>query len=286
MSALLALSLAACMGPADKGDKPATGDKAAAKAPKKPAKAEKKKPKKDAKADAKKADAKADDKKAAKKFRKGKPIPKGLPNEDVYAWNKAQGDPIDGEFTLDMAFAGDDKLKDKKNGKLTATFHTNAGKFDCTLFEDETPLTVANFVGLARGVRPWYDKKADKWMEKEPYYKDVLFFRVIKNFMLQTGDRTNSGTGNPGFTIVDEIDKKLKHNKAGILSMANRGPNTGSSQFFITVKATPHLDGKHTVFGQCKPKVAVKISQVKVQPQFNNRPVEPQKIEKIVVKRK
>lgn len=221
-------------------------------------------------------------------FRKGQIAPKGLSVEDLLAWNHAQGDPIEGEFTLKEAFAGDEALADPKNGKLYAVFKTTMGEFACVLFDDKTPKTVASFVGLARGTRPWYDKKEDTWKTGEPYFNGVLFHRVIKNFMIQTGDRSGTGTGNPGFLIADEIDPALKHNKAGILSMANRGPNTGSSQFFVTVAATPHLDGKHAVFGQCEPKVPVKISEVKVKslPGVDSRPLDDIKIESIAIERR
>ncbi len=219
------------------------------------------------------------------KFRKGRPPRPGLSNEELKEYAKFQGDPEEGDFTLEEAFAGDDTLASKDHGKLKAVFDTTMGKFECNLFEDDTPLTIANFVGLARGTRASYNKKADTW-EKKKFFDGVKFHRVIPNFMVQTGDPTGSGTGGPGYFIQDEIDtKKLKHNKAGILSMANRGKNTGSSQFFVTVRATPHLDGKHTVFGQCKPKVAVKISKVKADSRFN-KPVEDVKINTIKILRK
>jgi cyclophilin family peptidyl-prolyl cis-trans isomerase len=102
--------------------------------------------------------------------------------------------------------------------------------------------------------------------------------------MIQGGDPTGTGTGGPGYLVVDEIDRSLRHNKAGILSMANRGPNTGNSQFFVTTKATPHLDGKHAVFGQCDPKVAVAISEVKRDPM--DRPLEPVRIKSMKIVRK
>ena len=219
-------------------------------------------------------------------FRKGQIGPKGMPLEQLLAYNKAQGDPVDGEFTLEAAFEGAPELADKEKGKLFATFETTMGNFRCELFEDKVPKTIANFVGLARGTRPFYDKASDSW-KTEPFYDGVLFHRVIKNFMIQTGDRLGTGTGNPGYLIMDEIDPDLKHNKAGILSMANRGPNTGSSQFFVTVAATPHLDGRHAVFGQCESKVPVKISEVKVKsgPGMDSRPLDDVKIKKITFAR-
>ena len=218
-------------------------------------------------------------------FRKGQVAPKGLTEDELKLYAAAQGDPLEGEFTLEQALEGDETLADKSAGKLTATFKTTMGSFECTLFEDKTPGTVANFVGLARGVRPAWDLKKNEWT-KTPYYDGVLFHRVIDGFMIQTGDPTGSGNGHPGYVIADEIDNSLKHNKAGILSMANRGPNTGGAQFFVTVRDTAHLDGKHAVFGQCEPKVPVAISKVRTDPRFANRPVEPVRIESVVISRK
>lgn len=276
--ALLTIGVSACMGPASEGEPPA----ARARAGKERAPAKKAAPEKEAKKAAKAEEAPAE---KPSKFEKGRPIKAGLSNADVYEWNRAQGDPVDGPFTLEMAFAGDAELANRDGGKLRATLDTSMGEFDCTLYEDEVPLTVANFVGLARGTRPTYNKKEDRW-EKKKYYDGIQFFRVVKDFMIQTGDAGNTGTGGPGYTIVDEIDEGLRHDRAGILSMANRGPNTGSSQFFITVKETPHLDGKHAVFGRCADGVAKKISKVKVQPQFNHRPVEPVTVKTIKISRK
>lgn len=260
-----------------------------------PKKEEKKaEPKKDDKAgkDAKKAEAKKAPKPEVKKaepkkrtFKKGRPAPKGMTPEEVKQYAEAQGDPVKGEFDLAKAFEGDDKLADKENGKLWVTIDTDMGKIDCQLFEEKTPGTIANFVGLARGTRPSYDKKADKW-ENKKFYDGVTFHRVIKGFMVQTGDPTGAGTGGPGYVIVDEFDKSLRHNKPGILSMANRGKNTGSSQFFITVAPTKQLNDKHAVFGQCpNPKVAVEISKVKTDARWD-RPVKPVNIKTMTFERR
>ncbi|MCA9710635.1 MAG: peptidylprolyl isomerase [Myxococcales bacterium] len=196
-------------------------------------------------------------------------------------------DPTGGKFTLEQAFAGDPDLADKSKGTLTASFDTTMGSFDCELYEDEVPLTVANFVGLARGKRPTYDKKQDAWVETK-YYDGVIFHRVIKNFMIQTGDASGSGRGNPGYVLPDEFVAKLKHSGPGILSMANRSqPNTGSTQFFITVAATKHLDGKHAVFGKCADaKVPIAISEVKVDNRAGDRPYETVKINSVTISRK
>ena len=136
------------------------------------------------------------------------------------------------------------------DGTLTATFETSKGAIHCELFEKQTPMTVANFVGLARGLKPWRHPRT-RAVEKRPFYDGLVFHRVIPNFMIQGGDPLGVGSGGPGYRFADEIVAKLKHDRPGRLSMANAGPGTNGSQFFITEVKTPHLDGKHTIFGQC-----------------------------------
>ena len=116
----------------------------------------------------------------------------------------------------------------------TAKFETNHGTFSVELFEDKAPVTTKNFIDLI----------------EKGFYDGVIFHRVIKGFMIQGGDPTGTGRGGPGYTIKDEFHKELRHSGPGILSMANAGPNSGGSQFFITLAATPWLDGKHAVFGR------------------------------------
>ena len=123
------------------------------------------------------------------------------------------------------------------------------GSFTCELFEKQAPKTVANFVGLARGVRPWKDPKTGEWVKK-PLYDGTIFHRVIPEFMIQGGDPKGNGTGDPGYEFGDEFDPSLQMDKGGILAMANRGPGTNGSQFFITVGPQPHLTFKHTIFGE------------------------------------
>jgi peptidyl-prolyl cis-trans isomerase A (cyclophilin A) len=224
---------------------------------------------------------------AVQKYRRGMTPPEGMTPEQVKEFAVAVGDPTGGEFTLAQAFEGDPALADASNGTLVATFDTSMGSFECELFEKEVPLTVANFVGLARGTRPTYDKKADAWVTKR-YYDGNIFHRVIKGFMIQTGDATNTGRGNPGYVIVDELPKGLRHDSAGVLSMANREhPNTGSTQFFVTVRDTKHLDGKHAVFGKCADaKVPIEISKVSVDHRAGDRPYEQVKINAVTIARK
>ena len=216
----------------------------------------------------------------ASKFRKGQNAPQGLSPAEVLEFNKVQGDPM-GEISLKDALAGDPALEDAAKGKLFAIFDTTVGKFRCELFEQQAPKTVANFVGLARGVRPYYVKKDDAWKTGK-YYDGTIFHRVIKNFMIQGGDPLGLGTGGPGYLIVDEFDPTLRHSGPGILSMANRGVNTGSSQFFVTTNATPHLDNKHAIFGKCESKVPIAISKVKTRAE---RPLDDVKINALTFER-
>lgn len=249
--------------------------------------AKKDEPAKEAKAD----DAKKDDaepKAAAKKAeprppKLGQRPPAEMSPEEIKQFATDAGDPTKGEFTLEQAFEGAPDLADTSKGTLTATLKTSMGSFECTLDEEVAPLTVANFVGLARGVRPSYSSKQGKWVT-EKFYDGVIFHRVLEGFMIQTGDRsTAGGTNNPGFVIPDELEGK--HAKAGTLSMANQEKkNTGNSQFFVTVKPTPHLDGKHAVFGQCSTEVPIEISKVKVN--ASGRPYERVVLESVTIERK
>jgi peptidyl-prolyl cis-trans isomerase A (cyclophilin A) len=132
---------------------------------------------------------------------------------------------------------------------LYAHFTTSEGNFTVRLFDKETPNTVANFSGLADGTKEWTDPRSGRKV-KQPYYNGTVFHRVIEGFMIQGGDPLGQGTGGPGYTFADEFHPTLRHAKAGILSMANRGPNTNGGQFFITLAATPWLDNKHSVFGE------------------------------------
>ncbi|PSP46007.1 peptidylprolyl isomerase [Halobacteriales archaeon QH_1_68_42] len=127
---------------------------------------------------------------------------------------------------------------------LTATLHTSEGDIEVRLFEERVPNTVGNFVGLAEGADDSGEKRVD------PLYSDIEFHRVIDGFMIQTGDPTGTGRGGPGYTFDDEFHPDLRHDSAGTLSMANRGPDTNGSQFFITLDAQPHLDDNHAVFGE------------------------------------
>jgi peptidyl-prolyl cis-trans isomerase A (cyclophilin A) len=131
-----------------------------------------------------------------------------------------------------------------------AEFATTEGSFTVRLFDQEVPETVANFVGLAEGTKEWTHPGTQEKMTNTPLYDGIVFHRVIDGFMIQGGDPLGQGIGGPGYKFKDEFHPQLRHSKAGILSMANAGPNTNGSQFFITLGPTPHLDNRHSVFGE------------------------------------
>jgi peptidyl-prolyl cis-trans isomerase A (cyclophilin A) len=148
-------------------------------------------------------------------------------------------------------------------GELIATITTNVGTVKCQLFADKAPATVANFVGLATGKKTWLDPKSNKLQKNKPFYDGTVFHRVIPDFMIQGGDPLGTGTGGPGYEFADEVSPNDKM-APGTLAMANAGPSTNGSQFFIVEGTPSHLNGKHTIFGTCKPLDAVsKIARVK-----------------------
>ena len=132
---------------------------------------------------------------------------------------------------------------------LHAHFTTSEGNFTAKLFDAEVPNTVANFTGLADGTKEWTDPRNGRKTNAR-YFDGTIFRRVIEGFMIQGGDPLGQGTGGPGYTFADEFTPKLRHDRAGLLSMANRGPHTNGGQFFITLAPTPWLDNKHSIFGE------------------------------------
>jgi peptidyl-prolyl cis-trans isomerase A (cyclophilin A) len=171
------------------------------------------------------------------------------------------------------------------SGPLTATIETTIGDIHCELFADKTPMTVANFVGLARGLKPFRDPKSGK-TEKRPFYDGLTFHRVIPGFMVQGGDPLGIGSGDAGYKFADEIDPSLEHDAPGTLSMANAGPGTNGSQFFITEVPTAHLNGRHTVFGKCKEVDVVKqMTRVEKAPGSDSTPATPIVIERVTIAR-
>jgi len=170
----------------------------------------------------------------------------------------------------------------EKKGPLYATLKTSLGDVVIQLFDDKAPKTVANFVDLATGTKEWTDPKTREKV-KRPLYNGTIFHRVIPGFMIQGGDPLGNGTGGPGYRFEDEFHPDLKHSKPGILSMANAGPNTNGSQFFITQKPTPWLDGKHSVFGEVVKGQNVADAIINVPRDLRDRPMKDVVIQEVII---
>jgi peptidyl-prolyl cis-trans isomerase A (cyclophilin A) len=168
---------------------------------------------------------------------------------------------------------------------LFAHFDTTLGKFTVELYEDKTPKTVANFVGLAEGSREWKHPKTGE-KHTTPFYDGIVFHRIISGFMIQGGDPLGLGYGGPGYQFEDEFHPDLRHDRAGILSMANAGPNTNGSQFFITLAPTPHLDRRHSVFGAVVEGLDVVEQIGRVKTGAQDRPVTPVVMNKVTIERR
>ena len=153
----------------------------------------------------------------------------------------------------------------------TATFDTSEGTFKVKLYDDKAPKTVANFVGLAEGTREWTDPKTGKPATK-PFYDGLVFHRVIDGFMIQGGCPMGNGMGGPGYKFADEFGLGLRHDRDGLLSMANSGPNTNGSQFFITLAPTPWLDNKHAIFGEVTEGIEIVRAIGKIKTGAQDRP--------------
>src|SRR5690348_7445373 len=167
-----------------------------------------------------------------------------------------------------------------------ATIHTNHGDIRINLFGNHAPLTVENFVGLATGGKEWVNP-ATGAKSNEPLYNGVIFHRIIKDFMLQGGDPLGQGIGGPGYQFKDEIHPELAFTKPYLLAMANAGPGTNGSQFFITVAPTTWLTGKHTIFGEVADQAGRDVVEriAKVATGRNDRPVEDVVVESVEVER-
>ena len=166
---------------------------------------------------------------------------------------------------------------------MHAHFTTSAGSFKIRLFDAEVPNTVKNFVGLAEGTQEFVDPKTGQKTTR-PFYDGLIFHRVIDSFMIQGGCPLGTGTGGPGYKFADEFNPKLRHDKPGILSMANAGPNTNGSQFFVTLVPTPWLDNRHSVFGEVVEGMDV-VEKIGSTPTRNDRPVTPITIESVKIER-
>ena len=167
-----------------------------------------------------------------------------------------------------------------------AHFTTSEGKFTIQLYDQDAPKTVENFVGLATGAKEWTDPRTGR-KSSAPYYNGTVFHRVIDGFMIQGGDPLGQGTGGPGYKFADEFHATRRHDKAGVLSMANSGPNTNGGQFFITLAPTPWLDNKHSVFGEVTEGMDV-VKKIGSTPTSKpgDRPVKPITIESVTIETK
>ena len=203
--------------------------------------------------------------------------------------NVTVNNPVQTNNEEPAATAQDAKPEDTKGAKkMHAVFHTNKGKFKALLHHTMAPKTVENFVGLAEGTKEFTDPKTGQKV-KRPYYDGLIFHRVIENFMIQGGDPLGTGTGGPGYKFDDEFHPELMHDKKGVLSMANAGPNTNGSQFFITVAVTPHLDAQrsmkrgYSIFGQIVEGYDIVESISQVSTDRNDRPTQPVVINKLEI---
>jgi peptidyl-prolyl cis-trans isomerase A (cyclophilin A) len=169
---------------------------------------------------------------------------------------------------------------------LSATLHTNHGDIVIDLFENHAPATVENFVGLAEGTKEWLDPQTREVTSK-PLYDGVVFHRIIDNFMIQGGDPAGNGTGGPGYEFADEFHPDLRFDRPYLLAMANRGPATNGSQFFITVVPTDWLNRKHTIFGEVVDPASREVVDTiaKVNKDNFDRPLEPVVISSVTIDR-
>ena len=171
----------------------------------------------------------------------------------------------------------------ENQGSLYAVFETSKGDITCMLYAKRAPRTVQNFVDLAEGTKPWMNPATGK-VENRPLYSGTVFHRVIPNFMIQGGDPLGSGFGGPGYRFQDEFDDFLTFAGPGRLAMANSGPGTNGSQFFITVAPTPWLNRRHTIFGQVVSGMEVVKEISEVDRNANDKPIEPVVLKQITIK--
>src|SRR5579875_4078514 len=166
----------------------------------------------------------------------------------------------------------------------TVVFDTTMGRLTCKLFSKEAPKTVDNFVGLATGTKAWTDPVTQQKVTGKPFYDGTTFHRVIPNFMIQGGDRMGTGAGDAGYFFDDEISPSLRFDVPGRLAMANAGPNTNGSQFFITEVPVPQLNGKHTIFGQCDAHSVLLVASIaRVERNAQDKPLTPVVLNKVTI---
>lgn len=163
-------------------------------------------------------------------------------------------------------------------------FQTSMGRIVCQFYQQQAPTATANFIGLATGSKDWIDPTTQQKMHGKPYYDGTTFHRVIPGFMIQGGDPTGTGMGDPGYKFDDEFDPNLNFDEPGRLAMANSGPNTNGAQFFITEQAYPSLDQHYTIFGQCDPDgVEVVKAIARVDRDGNDKPLTPVMLNKVTI---
>lgn len=191
-------------------------------------------------------------------------------------------DPEAGDYTLEEAV-----VDMPIDGDLVAEIGTDLGTLLCDLYADRAPRTVASFIGLARGRRPWWNAVAGTWVTA-PYYRGLTFFRVLPDYVIQGGDYLEDGSGTVGFTLPPERPEGLRHDRAGLLAMATRdgNPDSGAAQFYITDGPTPSLDGTATIFGHCMPEdLVARLARVVQTGEPDNRPLTPVVINRLIIQR-
>jgi peptidyl-prolyl cis-trans isomerase A (cyclophilin A) len=196
-------------------------------------------------------------------------------------------------FAQETTKPAEEPLPDAPQATMAAQIHPNGptvvmdtsmGRITCQFFEKEAPKAVANFIALAQGTKDWTDPQSQKKMHNKPLYDGTIFHRVIPEFMIQGGDPTGTGMGDPGYTFEDEFNPDLNFDVPGRLAMANSGPNTNGSQFFITEVPTEHLNQKHTIFGQCdEPSIGLVKAIARVERDPNDKPVTPVVLQKVTI---
>jgi len=184
------------------------------------------------------------------------------------------------EETADTAQQPESKLEPG----TYAVFNTSAGTITCRLFTDKTPVTCQNLIGLAEGTKEWVDPRTRQKV-KRPFYDGLTFHRVIPEFMIQGGCPLGNGRGGPGYKFKDEFNPSLRFDRPGLLAMANSGPNTNGAQFFITEKATPWLNNRHTIFGEVVEGLDIVNKIARVKTDRANKPLEPVVIDKLEIVR-
>lgn len=196
-------------------------------------------------------------------------------------------------FAQDSTTKPADDLPDAPAATQAALLHPNGpfvvmdtsmGRITCQFFQREAPTAVANFIALAEGTKDWTDPTTKKVMHHKPLYDGTTFHRVIPEFMIQGGDPTGTGMGDPGYTFADELNPDLNFDVPGRLAMANSGPDTNGSQFFVTEQAVPSLDQHYTIFGQCDPSSVIVVQTIaRVQRDGNDKPIDPVILKKVTI---